>query len=129
MKIIFHQKTTFKGPPKATIHNSGKLGFSAEAEKTLGLDKEMYLKIGTSSEEKDDSLYVMISDKLDSYSFPVLKAGNYFYVNAKGLFNELKIEYLKEKVIYDIEEVDYEGQKIFKFNKRKIKNKKSMPSE
>ena len=129
MRLKFHSPKDIKKVAKATIHKSGKLGFTTEAESLLKLNVGKYLKIATDEENTDDDLYIIVTEMKADDVFPVLKAGAYYYINAKGLFRELKLNYTTQRVVFDIEEMEYEGKVIFKFTKRIIKSKNSKPSE
>lgn len=131
MRLNFHKPQSNRLPSKATIHRSGKLGFSSEAEKMLELGTEKSLKIATNADDpEDDNLYVMVLETIENDSFSLKKAGQYFYINGKQLFEDLKVDFKKDKIIYDIEEFVLDGQTLFKFNKRVVKNKKNdMPPD
>lgn len=74
---------------KATIHSSGKLGFTESTARKLRLSTTSAVKFAQDTED-EDILYLINLSEGDSDSFPVNKAGNYFYVNAKGLFDALQ---------------------------------------
>jgi hypothetical protein len=52
MEINFWKPTTSAGVIKATIHQSGKLGFSQAAIDKLELTQNTYLMVGTNKENK-----------------------------------------------------------------------------
>ncbi|MGE9310905.1 hypothetical protein ACLOAU_04645 [Niabella sp. CJ426] len=128
MKLIFHKPIGPRQKAKATIHSTGKLGFSSEAENMLALNENAAIKIATNEDDGDENLYAVIEKKIDEESFEVKKSGGYYYINASGLFDSLKIDYKADKIIFDIEEIEMDGQKLFKFKKRVI-NKKKMEDE
>ncbi len=131
MRLNFHKPQSSRLPSKATIHRSGKLGFSSEAEKMLGLSTEKSLKIATNADDpEDDNLYVMVLQTIENDSFGLKKAGQYYYINGKQLFEDIKVDFKKDKVIYDIEEFALDGQTLFMFKKRIVKAKKNnMPPD
>ena len=62
-------------------------------------------------------------------AFKINKAGEYFYVNTKNLFDTLGIDYKNTRVIYDLVNGEYEGTPIIKMLRREIKKKKKdMPT-
>jgi len=127
VKINFFDASTFDRNIKCTIHKSGKIGFSNAAIKRLGIDKMYGAKIGTNEENKEDeNLYLACIKDEDKSAFKFIKAGDYYYINAKPLLDEIKIDYRNTKVtlIYDIVEMDLEGQKIYKLIKREVKRRK-----
>lgn len=112
---------------KCTVHTTGKLGFSDGAIKKLTLQQGNYMVIATNEEDgSDDSLYAWIDTDAGSGGFKVAKAGEYFYVNTKPLFDKLGIDYANEDfiTIYDVTDFEYEGQKIYKLKKRVQKRSK-----
>lgn len=123
--IEFLKPPNSTGNIKATIHISGKIGFSQSAIEEMGIDENSYIKIGVNKKDKGDvNLYVMVLNKQEEETLKVNKAGNYYYVNTKSLFDKLGIDYQKRKIIYDIIEFDYGGTNIFKFLRREKDRKK-----
>ena len=74
--------------------------------------------------ENEDVLYLINLSEGDSDSFPVSKAGNYFYVNAKGLFDALQIDYINNVVMFDMIDISESNMEIYKLNKREKKRVK-----
>lgn len=125
MRIKFIAPKVMRGKVKCAVHQNGKLGFSQAAIKMLGIDNSYYAKIGINEEDaNDDSLYMLLSQQGDEESFKINKAGNYFYLNTRNLFDELRIDYKENKIIYDIEEITHEGRTLYKLNMRIIERNK-----
>jgi len=126
MKIKFYNSLTPSGRMKCTIHRNGKLGFSKEAIKKLNISEDKYIKLGINEEDiNDKDLYALIQDYSDNETYKINKAGEYFYVNTKTLFDKLNINYVEKKVIFDIYEVDNDDNvKLYKLSKREITRKK-----
>ncbi len=125
MKIQFVKPPLMSSVNKATIHLSGKLGFSSGATKKLGISERRFIKVGINKEEKNDAnLYVMVLDAVDEETIIISKAGNYYYANTKLLFDDMGIDYRSIKVIYDIVEIEYEGREMYKFIRRDKDRKK-----
>jgi hypothetical protein len=104
---------------KATIHSSGKMGFTQGANKKMNLNEEKKILFAKNEEESNDlDLYVIITRDDKEGALKINKAGKYYYVNTQALFDELGIDYKNKKIMFDIIEIDYEGEKIFKFLKR-----------
>lgn len=117
--LDFFDSSSKYGVVKATVHKTGKLGFSSGAAKLLNLENVRYFNIGTNkSDPEDESLYLVpIEDESDK-SFRVVKAGDYFYVFIKNILREMKIDYKNESVIYDIEELSEFNPKYYKMTRR-----------
>ena len=119
MKLQFYKSKQTDGSIKATVHFNGRLGFSASAAKLMQLLTGTLLKIANNEEDKDTgNLYIVKVDKPDEETYRVVKAGSYYYLNAKLLFDELGVDYKGKKVIYDIQEITYMNDKIYKLNRR-----------
>jgi hypothetical protein len=125
MRIKFISPKAGYGKVKCTVHKNGKLGFSQAAIRRLNVTDSKHYKIGVNEEDRyDDSLYLMIAENEDRDTYNVNKAGNYYYLNTRNLFDELNIDYKTKKIIYDIEEIEYEGHKIYRLNKRELDRSK-----
>jgi hypothetical protein len=124
LEIAFYDVGSLERNLKATTHKSGKLGFTIEAAKKLELEAGKGLRIGFNTKNEDDkSLYVIVFPEGVDNTFRVNKAGLYYYVNTKPLFDKLGIEYKKSTVIYDISEEKYNGGRLFKFTRREVPKK------
>jgi hypothetical protein len=122
IKIDFFDSSSKYGVIKATVHKTGKLGFSSGASKYIGLEDTQYVKIGRNSDDQEDEcLYlVKVGDSGDK-AFKVVKAGDYFYVFIKNILRELNIDYKNESVIYDIEEITIGESTYYKMCRRELK--------
>uniref|UniRef100_A0A832D0P7 Uncharacterized protein n=1 Tax=Ignavibacterium album TaxID=591197 RepID=A0A832D0P7_9BACT len=125
MEINYWKPTTSLGVVKATIHQSGKLGFSQAAIDKLNLSQNTYIMIGTNKENKKDSnIYMAISKESNDLAIKVNKAGNYYYLNTKDFFNEIGVDYKSKSVIYDIVDISSNNEKIYKLVPREKDRKK-----
>jgi hypothetical protein len=129
LKLQFIAPTTEQNP-KATVHISGKLGFNREAQNILNLTESSAIAFARNeADEDDDNLYAIVYDSQQEGAFKISKAGEYFNVGTKMMFDNMGVDYRSTRVIYDIVKWDYEGQKIYKMIKRtKKKKKKGMPN-
>ena len=128
MKIIYYKPREISGKIKCTIHQNGKMGFSRQAIKELCLEINRYAKIGFNEEDENDkTLYLKIQGHQDEDSYKLNKAGEYYYLNTKFLFDDLNIDYARNKIIYDIQETKIDEEVIYKLNKRELARKKSKP--
>lgn len=125
MKLEFWTPKNVDGIIKATVHQSGKLGFSTGAAKFMKLDERKFIRVAfNADDQKDDSLYIMVIDKKEENTIRINKAGDYFYVNLKDFFDEKGFEYRKIKIIYDIIEKQIDNNKFYKFLRREKDRKK-----
>lgn len=126
MKLRFISPNTLDKNLKATVHRTGKLGFSFEAAKKLKLSENKSASIAIDEDKPDDKdLYLIIQNDKPDGSFPIYKAGKYHYINTKTLFDSLKLDYLKNSVVYDIMEEIIDGVLMYKFKKREKSKKLS----
>lgn len=111
---------------KATIQSTGKLGFSAEASKKIGLDDYKGVLLGIDEEDAEGgTLYAKFEKEGSDNRFKVIKSGKYFYINTtKAFFDLCKIDYKANTVIFDITETAVEEEKYYKFSKRDPKSKR-----
>ncbi len=118
LKLKFFNSDSF-GSLKASIHYSGKLGFSESAIKRLNINNNMSALIAKNDEdETDESFYMILQEPAQETAFKFNKAGDYYSLNTKALFDNLGIEYRKKSIRFDIVETEYEGKKIYKLLKR-----------
>lgn len=117
--IEFEDPNKVGGSIKATIHKTGKLGFSAGAEDFMNIKDDSFFKIGfNNSTETDERIYMVPSEKED-IAFKVSKAGMYYYINLKNIFDKRGIDYKSKSYIYDIKKESSEGTDFFILTKRK----------
>ena len=130
MKLKFFKAEDTDRNAKATVHSTGKLGFSADAIEFLQLTEQKVIQFAQNEEdESDQNLYAVIFEAAQEGAFKISKAGDYFYVNTKNLFDTLGIDYKNTKVIFDMVKSEYEGQPIIKMLRRELKKKKKeMPT-
>lgn len=117
--VSFEDPNKVGGSIKATIHKTGKLGFSSGAEDFMKINEETYFKIGfNNNNDSDESIYIINSDT-GSGAFKVSKAGDYYYVNLKNVFDKRGIDYKNKSFIYDIKKENSEDTEFFILTKRK----------
>ena len=111
----------FTSKLKATIHTSGKLGFSDATAKALGFtNQEDHFVQFAQDDENQSVLYLINGTDDDGDSFRVCKAGAYYYVNAKLMFDTLGIDYINKTVIYDMNHCQEENGDVYKMIKREL---------
>jgi len=125
MKLKFITPDGLDKNLKATAHKSGKLGFTMDAAEKLKLNAEKSVSVAVNEDDSSDTnLYVVINETVKEGAFKINKAGQYYYVNTKALFDTLKIDYKNDWVVYDISKETIDGQLIYRF-KRRERDKKS----
>lgn len=122
LDLEFFDSSSKYGVIKATVHKTGKLGFSSGASKFMDLPHMKFANIGLNkADEEDKCLYLVKTSQETDKTFKIVKAGDYYYVFIKNILRELAIDYKNESVIYDIEEVKYGNEKVYKLCRRERK--------
>jgi len=106
---------------KATVHTSGKLGFSDVTAKELGFaDNEDHFVKFAQDTENPLVLYLINRTPDDGDSFKVCKSGAYYYVNAKLMFESLGIDFINKTIIFDMIKIHDEIGEVYKMAKREL---------
>jgi len=117
-------------PIKCTVHSTGKLGFSDGAQSWMGLSDNGSILIAIDeSDEKLQNMFIRVLESQPPSAFKIAKAGMYYYVNTRNFFQQIGLPFTSGKIIYDITEISYNGQKWFKLTIRQKKNKKEVKLE
>lgn len=86
---------------RLTVQASGKLCFTDETVRTLGIKDGMPIRFAI--EEKDgDQLYMAIASEGDEDTFSVRKSGKSYYLPTSGLFDALGIDYRANSVSFNL---------------------------
>lgn len=124
MKLKFIKAQDIDRNVKCAIHKTGKLGFSSAAIDKLDISAGKGVMIAVNEDDENDkNLYMLVTSQQNEDVFKVGKAGDYFYVNTKALFDTLGIDYRNKKIIYDIVDFENEGTKMYKLIRREVKQK------
>ena len=105
---------------KATIHSSGKLGFTEVTARELGFGDNSFVKFAQDNDDKT-ILDLINNTSQDDEAFRVCKAGRYFYINTKIMFDSLDVDYKSKTVIFDLVRVKEADGDVYKLNKRTTK--------
>ncbi|WP_423735210.1 hypothetical protein [Chitinophaga caseinilytica] len=129
MKIKMYKLSELDKNLKATVHKTGKLGFTRDAAIKLNLQEKKSAYIGYNEEDPtDNSLYVSLSPE-DKGDFKIIKSGAYYYINTKVLFDNLKKDYSKKNIVYDITEEEIDGTRYYKLKARQQPTKSASNNE
>jgi len=122
MKYTIISAKDFNLKLKCTIHSTGKLGFTDATTKHMKFTNESYVQFAQDDENKN-ILYLIHVKIQDENAFKVIKAGNYYYVNTKAMFDSLEYDYVKSNIIFDMVEIKEENIEIYKLTKRQVLRK------
>jgi hypothetical protein len=115
----FHAPIKPLGAAKATVQKTGKLAFSSSAVRLMEMDSTRNFRVATNGDNKNDkNLYLLPATGKTADAYKVSKAGTY-YMDLRGLFNKLKIDYEAEKVVFNVskEEQKAGGPVYFKLQR------------
>lgn len=128
LKIRIYKLEDLDKNLKATVHRTGKLGFTSEAAKKMNLSANKSIDIGHNEIDlSDTNLYLFTHSDENKGQFRVVKAGKYYYINTKPLFDTLRMDYISDTVSFNIVPEEIEGERVFVL-KRRLKTSKVRPS-
>ncbi len=127
MKLKFLDPRTVERNVKATIHRSGKLGFTIEAAKKMNLETRKGFALAINEDDPNDkNFYAVVYEDAPVHALKVLKAGDYYYLNTKDLFDNLNLDYTNNYISFDIvEEKDEENNIYYKLKRTEKKRTQS----
>lgn len=112
---------------KATIQRTGRLGFTDDTIEELGINETVRVKFAQDDED-NSKLFLIMTDGKDEDAFKVIKAGSYYYLNTKLLFNSLGYDFKNNTIMFDLArnaQLDEELKgKVYNMNIRIHKRKK-----
>lgn len=129
MKLQIIKKNELEKSVRATIQMSGKLGFTTEAAQKLGLSDDKTIVFSKDGDESIDGrlvLYMQVLSGQHEDGFRVNKAGQYFYLSAKALFDTFKVPYAKKSIALDLTKVVIDGDTYYRCIQREDKHKKDL---
>jgi hypothetical protein len=117
---------------KATIHYSGRLGFTEETANALSFSSGKFAKFAQDDEK--GSLYLIIMNEDSEDAFPIKSSSGYYYVPAKLMFDMLGYDYENNNIMFDLVrqpsyDADLQGQVYQmkpRINKRKDKKDETL---
>ena len=87
---------------KASIQSTGRLTFTDETSKILGLSEGSLVKFAL-DEEHDNTLFlIFVNTEIDEDAFRVKKSGSYYYLPTKSLFDALGYDYGGGSIGFDL---------------------------
>lgn len=84
-----------------------------------GQKKEQLIKYND-DDDNPSVLYLINGTSDDGNSFKVCKAGSYFYINAKLMFDSLGVDYVNKTIIYDMSRLQGGEGNVYKMIKREL---------
>ncbi len=126
---IFSAKK-FRSNAKATVHATGKIGFSIVAAELLELTKGTGIIVGRQrGESGHSSLVIIVVSATNQEAFPVRQVGEYYQIDASRLLDDLDVDYKERSLIYNISAVeDEDGRKTFKLSLRREVKRTAKPA-
>jgi hypothetical protein len=94
------------------------------------LSKQGSIGIASNTEDPTDKkLYLVVFPDQRPMAFPIAKAGQYYYLNTKVLFDTLKIDYSLGNVVFDIKPDHVDDMTVYVLHRREPKKKKETEEE
>lgn len=129
--IKFFSAKQYSTKLKVTVQATGRLGFSDDTAKEMGLSSQTYIKLG-SEDGTDELKYMVVLPEADDDAFKVCKAGDYYYLPIAVLLMSLGYDFRNKTIIFDLTrsmELDDElGGKVYKLNKRENEKRRKNDS-
>lgn len=111
---------------KATIHSSGRLGFTADTAVNLNLSDDTFVKFAKDNENENELFMIFVAEK-DEDTFKVVKSGKYYYLPTTAMFQSFGYDFKKYNIMFDMVRMsDYDeivNGKVYKLNKRVLMRK------
>ena len=111
---------------KATIHSSGRLGFTADTANRLNLSEQTYIKFAKDDENDNDLFMIVVADE-DEDTFRVVRSGKYYYLPTTTMFQSFGYDFKKFNFMFDMVRMSYYDEivngKVYKLNKRVLMRK------
>ena len=111
----------YKVKLKATIQQTGRLGFTADTADRLHLSEETYVQFAR-DDEGERTLYMVLHREPTGNSFRVMKSGKYFYLPTKQMFDAFGEDYERYNIMFDLvrtESLDAQlGGQVYKMSRR-----------
>lgn len=106
------EATRLSRKAKASVHRTGRLGFSRSAAKMLGLEANKTVLI---FEGEGRDLFLVVVDGHDDRGFFIHGIGSYWYAATKLLYDQAGIDYVSNVIDYEISELPdkFEGRPVY----------------
>ena len=121
-------KLKFIPPPQASpiyianVHRTGKIGFTIATATHFEITTSKSMALAINEDDLlDDSIYgVLLMGQNHKEGYKIMKSGEYHSVNAKGFFDEAKMDYSKP-ISYIVTDFQVNGTSMLKFTKKEPK--------
>lgn len=124
MALILYKNEAAPSRLKATIQRTGKLGFTEATATHLQFKENSIVQFAEDDQNKGALYLINAPDSQDETVFKVCKAGRYFYVNTKALFDKLGLDYEANTIIFDLKRAtEYTDMEVYKMKKRILPRK------
>ena len=93
---------SFQVKLKATIHKSGRLGFTEATQHAIGINQDTCLRFATDDIDGETILFMSVSRDFDEDAFKVYRSGSYYSIPTTQLFNSLGLDYRSNIIMFDL---------------------------
>ena len=102
---IFNAKD-YSLKPKATIQQTGKTGFNADALNQLKIDENKAIVLAPDTQDKKMLYMAVVEADNCEHAFPIRKSGAYYYINTKQLYDHMEFDYTNNTIMFDLVRCD-----------------------
>ncbi|MBR5443992.1 MAG: hypothetical protein IKV22_06365, partial [Paludibacteraceae bacterium] len=88
--------------PKATIQQTGKTGFNADAINQLKIDENKAVVLAPDTQDKKVLYMAVVEADSCEHAFPIRKSGAYYYINTKQLYDHMEFDYTNNTIMFDL---------------------------
>ena len=100
MAICIISAKQFAKKLKATIQQSGRLGFTADTATALGFQSEKFARFA--QDDENGALYLIINSEASDDAFPLKLSSNYYFVETRQMFDMLGYDYKNYNIMFDL---------------------------
>ncbi|MBK5272716.1 MAG: hypothetical protein JJE22_17085 [Bacteroidia bacterium] len=130
MKLKFISPAKQTPVYRASVHRTGRIGFTIETAKEFGITIDKSMGIAVNEDDPNDTaIYGMLHDKGKPDTYKIMKGGNYHSVNARSFFDTVGIDYSKGDIYYNVSGIDIDGIKVLKFSIRNVEKISKIETE
>lgn len=84
---------------KCTLQANGRLCFTTDTLRELGLKKDQAVKF---FEDDEGEMYLLFERKVNKDNFPLTGAGRYLNLNSALFFDSRGIDYVENSIVYEL---------------------------
>lgn len=121
MKLKFIIPTKPEPVYKASVHKTGRIGFTIETANKFGIGVDKCMKLAVNEEDREiKNIYGVLGKAGEPEGYRIQKAGKYHSVDSKAFFDSLNLIYEGGDISFTVSEEDINGTRFLKFKSSEI---------